>query len=883
MAVLPVFTRRPKMMQSILFMSTLIVAICILMVVATTEFIASKRVEAVIFDSVQVRARETTSLIAAQMGASVNFNNQSEVTALMDAVVAESGGDAGGGYVVTRKGKRLFESSEAAIDMDLAQTLAARVFETGEAAVSPAGMDQAVPVVFGPTFGPDKGIVGVVVTHWSSARQQAQIKAQQLQSIKISGTVLLVALIGAALALRAYLAQPIVRITTAMGRVANEDFESDIPCTSRSDEIGGIARSLLKFRDSLAGAKRGARDNAYRGAGFRGASASMMLISNSFEILFANPSCQRLLGGLEDKIKPEWPEFDAGNLIGETLASFPGSKAVIEILDAPESQLPLVEHLKLGGNEIRLVVDNIVDSEGHNIGFAVEWADVTTQKQNAAILASIDNNQLRLDFGADWTVVFCNQNFKDLVGVQGLQKRVIMDVFSPIDQDSMEIANCQEAILAGEAIFGRFLVSLDGENKVYVDGGFSPILDNDGCLERVVFLGMDATQSQKEMARSEAYRITVSTAQKTVVEALGVGLNELAKGNLMVSIPAKFPDEYEDLRQDFNRAIRALKNAMQAVVDNAGSIRLETKEISSAAGDLAERTEKQAASLEETAAAIEQLTSSVLSATESADKVSAMAMDAQKSAELGGDVSREANEAMEEIRKSSQEISKITSVIDEIAFQTNLLALNAGVEAARAGDAGRGFAVVATEVRSLAQRSSDAASEINALISASGQQVKAGVELVTQTGAALGEIVTSVATISTSVTDIAMSSREQSVALAEINSSVNDLDQVTQQNAAMFEQTTAASHSLSAEADALVLASKRFRLSKNQQELLKSDQAHLAEDSKFGGQEANTGDTSAGANQEKLGNSLEERVAVNAPMPVSPTDKGSINDNWKEF
>ncbi|MGO4839857.1 methyl-accepting chemotaxis protein, partial [Rhizobiaceae sp. 2RAB30] len=173
-------------------------------------------------------------------------------------------------------------------------------------------------------------------------------------------------------------------------------------------------------------------------------------------------------------------------------------------------------------------------------------------------------------------------------------------------------------------------------------------------------------------------------------------------------------------------------------------------------------------------------------------------------AEHSGQIVQNAVTAMSEIEKSSREISQIIGVIDEIAFQTNLLALNAGVEAARAGEAGRGFAVVASEVRSLAQRSAEAAKEIKALISTSSAQVESGVKLMAETGKVSEDIIGQVAEINSLVAEIASSSQEQSTGLSEVNIAVNQMDQATQQNAAMVEQTTAAVHSLRAQVSELL-------------------------------------------------------------------------------
>ncbi|GLK49264.1 chemoreceptor McpA [Brevundimonas intermedia] len=315
-----------------------------------------------------------------------------------------------------------------------------------------------------------------------------------------------------------------------------------------------------------------------------------------------------------------------------------------------------------------------------------------------------------------------------------------------------------------------------------------------------------------ERERQAAGEVVEREQQALVVRSFGVGLSKLADGELTYRVTCDLPPEYAQLRDDFNRAMDQLQQVIGVVLGNVAGLRSGAGEITQASDDLARRTEQQAASLEETAAALDQITVNVNKTASGARQASDVVQAAKGDAETSGVIVRDAVQAMQAIEGSSNEISQIIGVIDEIAFQTNLLALNAGVEAARAGEAGRGFAVVASEVRALAQRSADAAKEIKTLISTSTSQVGAGVTLVGQTGEALQRIVDRVAEIDGLVSDIAASAQDQAIGLAQVNTAVNQMDQVTQQNAAMVEQSTAASHALSQEAESLQVSVSQFKV-----------------------------------------------------------------------
>ncbi|MGR3494313.1 methyl-accepting chemotaxis protein [Citreimonas sp.] len=303
-----------------------------------------------------------------------------------------------------------------------------------------------------------------------------------------------------------------------------------------------------------------------------------------------------------------------------------------------------------------------------------------------------------------------------------------------------------------------------------------------------------------------------SEAQVKVVASLGDGLDALAHGVLTKHLSDEFPQEYEALRQNFNRAIRSLHDVIAAVTGNAQSISRNAQEIAEASDELSGRTETQAATLEESAAALDQLLASVRSAANNATEADKAVGFARQKAARNDEIMRAAMSAMGAIEKSSDKIADIITVIDDIAFQTNLLALNAGVEAARAGESGKGFAVVASEVRTLAQRSSEAAHQIKDLILGSSVQVKKGAQLVEEAGTALGDVVEQIGEISNLMSGIAAGAAEQSQGLNEINTGVGDLDKVTQQNAAMVQNSATTAHRLRSDAGTMTQLVSRFKI-----------------------------------------------------------------------
>ncbi|MFN3790484.1 methyl-accepting chemotaxis protein [Massilia sp.] len=277
----------------------------------------------------------------------------------------------------------------------------------------------------------------------------------------------------------------------------------------------------------------------------------------------------------------------------------------------------------------------------------------------------------------------------------------------------------------------------------------------------------------------------------------------VASGDLRTTIEVRSSDETGQLLQALKDMTGSLQTIVAQVRSGAETIAVASSEIARGNVDLSNRTEQQAGAIEETASSMEEITSTVQQNADNARQANQLAISACDVATKGGHMVEQVVSTMASISDSSRKIVDIISVIDGIAFQTNILALNAAVEAARAGEQGRGFAVVAGEVRNLAQRSATAAKEIKELINNSVQRVDAGNRLVSEAGATMGEIVTSVRRVMDIIGEISQASAEQGAGIAQVNMAVGEMDAVTQQNAALVEEAAAAAQSLRDQTQAL--------------------------------------------------------------------------------
>ena len=414
-----------------------------------------------------------------------------------------------------------------------------------------------------------------------------------------------------------------------------------------------------------------------------------------------------------------------------------------------------------------------------------------------AILQIVERTQAVIHFAPDGTILRANENFLSALGYADESEVVGQHHSIFVQKRYRETEAYQtfwENLRAGTFFTDEFPRITKDDKVIWISATYAPVYDEAGQVVRITKIA------------------TEITGQRQAIRALADGLEALSAGDLSHRVTLSAQDRLSELADAFNAASDHISGLIRQVQSVSGEIDSVASEIGDNSDELSQRTETQAATLEETAAAVEELNANAKSAAEYASEVGREAEETKTAAEGSSRVVEDVTDAMKRIETSSDSISQIISVIDDIAFQTNLLALNAGVEAARAGEAGRGFAVVASEVRTLAQRSAESAQEIKALISESGTHVKAGVELVGRASGELGSIFSGVDRISDRIREVVHGLKEQTMTLGEINTAISQLDTVTQQNAAMVNETASAIRSLSHNSRTLSDGVRVFRI-----------------------------------------------------------------------
>ncbi|MGN8006099.1 methyl-accepting chemotaxis protein, partial [Acidovorax sp. 22279] len=464
------------------------------------------------------------------------------------------------------------------------------------------------------------------------------------------------------------------------------------------------------------------------------------------------------------------------------------------------------------GRQVTAATEESVNKYESAITTAVSWRGLAEVAVTMSMAGFVTTDQaLKADFDTRVAALTAR--------ITPVQEKINKAAVSPEDKAALAAVAAARADVRGQTDKLKELTDAGdaAAKQAYVDKVYRPkVLAYLESIDK--FVAVQERQRDDAVQAARATRgnlVLIGAAAAIAVVALGMLLAALlvrsitrpldravvlaeaiSAGDLTQDIHDDRKDELGVLTRALSAMSARLRGVVSEVRQGVDSVSSASVEIANGNHDLSARTEQTASNLEETAASMEQLTATVSQSADTARQANQLAGTAAQAAARGGEVVGQVVTSMQQITDSSRKISDIIGTIDGIAFQTNILALNAAVEAARAGEQGRGFAVVASEVRSLAQRSAEAAKEIKTLISASVENVESGSAQVAQAGQSMQEIVASVQRVSDLIGEITASSTEQRDGIAQVNQAVTHLDQMTQQNAALVEESTAAAASM---------------------------------------------------------------------------------------